>query len=44
MAALQQHVGDVYKELGRTEDAQDFYEKCRSIVTQPAREVCGSSG
>jgi tetratricopeptide (TPR) repeat protein len=38
MAALQQHVGDVYRELGRTEEAQSFYENCRAIVETMARE------
>jgi serine/threonine protein kinase len=36
MAALQQHIGDVYKELGRSEDAQGFYEKCRAIIESMA--------
>ncbi len=31
-AALHQHMGDVYKELGRTEEAQQFYLKSLAII------------
>jgi serine/threonine-protein kinase len=38
VAALDQHAGDVFKEIGRSEDAQAHYEKCREVIEAMAAE------